>query len=143
MDKQPKLSDFPMQTTERLRFSDTDKLGHVNNAVFSTLLESGRVAFLFERGKPILPEGLTFVIASLHLDFLGEMTWPGQVQIGTAVTKLGRSSVTLEQGLFQDRRCVAEAQTVIVQMNETTRKSQPFDDATQSRLAALIPAGSN
>jgi len=32
--------------TDRLRFSDLDRQDHVNNAVFSTLFESGRVGVL-------------------------------------------------------------------------------------------------
>ena len=30
---------------EKLRFSDTDMIGHVNNVAFAALFESGRVAF--------------------------------------------------------------------------------------------------
>ena len=29
-------------TTQKLRFCDTDRLGHVNNAVYSVMCEAGR-----------------------------------------------------------------------------------------------------
>ena len=35
----PTLDAYPFQSRDKLRYSDTDKQGHVNNAVFSTLLE--------------------------------------------------------------------------------------------------------
>jgi hypothetical protein len=41
------LSEFPQTTFDKLRYNDTDRQGHVNNAVFATLLESGRVEFLY------------------------------------------------------------------------------------------------
>ena len=46
--------------------------------------------------------GAAFVIARLELDFLSEINWPGEVEIGTAVTEVGRSSFKLFQTVFQD-----------------------------------------
>ncbi len=76
-------SDYASWTMDTIRFADTDKLGHVNNAAFSTFLESGRVHFLLDREKPLNQPGTSFVIAKLILDFKAEMHWPGQAHIGT------------------------------------------------------------
>ena len=38
------LHDFPIQAFDKLRYADTDRQGHVNNANFSTFLETGRVS---------------------------------------------------------------------------------------------------
>ncbi|MCB8973208.1 MAG: acyl-CoA thioesterase [Ardenticatenaceae bacterium] len=120
------LEDFPFQTFDKLRYGDTDRQGHVNNAVFSTFLETGRIELLFSPQSPLVAERATFVIVKLDLNYLMEINWPGRVEIGTAVTKIGNSSVNFYQGLFQNGRCVATAETVIVQMNEQTRKSHPL-----------------
>ena len=128
------LADYPLQTFEKLRYADTDRQGHVNNAVFSMMLETGRVELLYAPEAPLHGEGCAFVIASLHLDFHGEVTWPGRVEIGTRVAEVGRSSLTLEQGLFQDERCVATARTVIVQVSEASRRAHPLSDAARARL---------
>lgn len=133
----PALSDFSLHAVEKLRYSDTDKLGHVNNAVFSTMLETGRVEFLLASGPAMNAPGAVFVIANLQLDYLGEITWPGMVEIGTGVISVGRSSMLLKQALFQHGRCVASAQTVLVQMNEETRRAQPLTAETVARLEAL------
>ena len=132
------LDQFPLKAYEKLRYADTDRLGHVNNAVFSTMLETGRVEFLFDQSKPILSANCVFVIASLTLNFISEINFPGRVDIGTRVIAIGRSSVTLDQALFQDGRCAATAKTVIVQMNEATRRSQPFSDAAIVHLTSLM-----
>ena len=126
------LDSFPLQTYDKIRYADTDRQGHVNNAMFSTFLETGRVEFMSDTKKGMLADNCEFVIANSNLNLLGEINWPGNVDIGTQVIKVGNSSVCLFQRLFQDDRCVASAETVIVQMNETTRKSQPLSDYARS-----------
>lgn len=128
------LANFPFQTFDKVRYADTDRQGHVNNAVFSTFLETGRVEFLYDPQSPLATENAAFVIASLSLKFLSEINWPGRVEIGTGVMHVGNSSVSLLQGLFQGGRCVATAETVIVQMNEQTRKSHPLSAQTKAFL---------
>ena len=124
-------------TIEKLRYCDTDRQGHVNNAVFSELCEAGRVAFLYDPDSPAAPPGCAFVLARLELDFLGELNWPGMVDVGTAVLSVGRSSFRLGQGLFSGGSCIATAETIIVLMDEATRRSTPLPDALRARLEAL------
>jgi len=119
---------------DMVRYADTDRQGHVNNAVFATFLETGRVAILCVPDKPLAPEGASFVIARLTLDFRAEIRWPCEIAIGTTVLRLGSSSVTLGQGLFVDQQCVATAETVIVLMDEATRKSRPIPEQTRAEL---------
>jgi acyl-CoA thioester hydrolase len=130
----PKLEDFPLQTFDKLRYVDTDRQGHVNNAVFASFLETGRVQFLYDGQKALASDNATFVIARLEVNFIAEVNWPGEVMIGTGITRVGNSSMHVFQGLFQDGRCVATATTVIVQMNEATRKSHPLSDKARAYL---------
>jgi acyl-CoA thioester hydrolase len=130
--------DYSSWTYEKLRYADTDRQGHVNNAVFATMLETGRVELLYNPDDPLHGDGCAFVIASLQLDFLGEITWPGKVDIGSRVATVGRSSVTIEQGLFQNGLCAATARTVVVQVNEITRRSHPLSDTAVQRLSELM-----
>lgn len=132
--KNPTLEAFTFQTYDKVRYADTDRQGHVNNAIFATFLESGRVEFLYNPQNPLAAEGAAFVIVNLNVNLLAEINWPGRIDIGTGVTKVGSSSLRLYQGLFQNGRCVATAETVIVQMNEQTRKSQPLSDEAKAFL---------
>ena len=129
---------FPLWTRETLRFADTDRLGHVNNAVFATFCESGRVAFFYDPAALLVPPGCAVVIARLVLDFRAEMHWPGVVDVGTVALKIGRSSFVLGQGLFKDGACVATAETVLVLLDETTRRSTPLPDDLRAALAARL-----
>jgi acyl-CoA thioester hydrolase len=132
------LEDFPARTSDKVRYRDTDRQGHVNNAVFATFLETGRVEILFDPGYPLADPGSAFVIARLVLDFRSEVTWPGEVTIGTRVASIGRSSVRLEQAIFQNGKCVATAETAVVQMDETTRRSRSLSQPARDRLSAFI-----
>lgn len=135
--KEPQLEDYPLRTYEKLRYADTDRQGHVNNAVFSTMLETGRVELLYDPDRPLAGEGCSFVIARLVLDFRAEIKWPGRVDVGTRVARTGRSSVTLEQGIFQEGRCVATATTVIVQVSDEGGGSAPFTARARQLLESL------
>nr|WP_255699790.1 thioesterase family protein [Jiella avicenniae] len=119
-----------------MRYGDTDRLGHVNNAVFSTFFETGRVELLHV-GEAPPPPGTAFVLARITIDFRREVNWPGEVVIGTGVERIGTSSIRLRQALFQNERLCASAETVIVLMDEATRKSTPLPQETRERLSAL------
>lgn len=134
------LESFPARTHDKVRYADTDRQGHVNNAAFATFCETGRVEFLFNPEQPLYPPGTAFVIARLVLDFRGEIRWPGTVEIGTRVEQIGRSSLTLKQALFQGEHLVATAETVIVLMDEKTRRSTSLPPATVDALRKLMIA---
>ena len=131
------LADYPATTSEKLRYGDTDRQGHINNAVFATLFESGRVDFLCNPQVPLAPSDTQFVIAEITIKFLGELTWPGDVTIGTGVSRVGNASFSLVQAIFAADRCMATAQSAIVLIDEQTRRSTPLPQATRDALAAL------
>lgn len=104
-----------------LRYNDTDRQGHVNNVAFATMSEQGRADFLLGAQAQALPDGATFVLARLTIDYLREVFWPGSVSVGTATLRVGRSSMTLAQGMFDGEACVATAVNVIVLVDATGR----------------------
>lgn len=132
------LDDFPFRAFDKLRYSDTDRQGHVNNAVFSTFLETGRTSMLYDKSAPVVEPGTAFVLARLALDYRAELHWPGEVWIGTGVLEVGRSSIKLEQAIFQDGKLCANAETVIVMVDTSTRRSRPLPDSTAERLRGFI-----
>jgi acyl-CoA thioester hydrolase len=133
-----RLEDFPLKTFDKVRYADTDRQGHVNNAAFATFLETGRVEVLYNPEYPILTEGSSFVIASLKLDFLKEITWPGQVDTGTGILKIGKSSIRIYQKLFQNEQCVANAETVIVQVDDKTGRGSPLTENARKTLGGWL-----
>jgi len=68
--------------------------------------------------------------------FSGGILWPGEVQVGTGIASVGRRSMHREQAIFQNGKCVATSQSVIVQMDEAPRKSQPLSASCMALLDA-------
>ena len=111
-------------TTHRLRFNDTDQLGHVNNAVFAVMLEQGRSELMVEAGLPVAAGGAeSVVIVRLELDFVAELSWPGDVRIETEVARLGTRSFQLRQRLLQDETLCGKGLTVLVIMDRAEKRA--------------------
>jgi acyl-CoA thioester hydrolase len=131
---EPRAEEFPHRIVETLRFADTDRNGHITSSVFAICCQSGRLALLSDPAWAIQPPSSQFVLARLILDYRGEMHWPGAVEVGTRVERIGRSSVTLAQALFQNDRCVATAQSITVLTHAMTRRAHPIPHASVQRL---------
>ena len=130
----PCPADFPSLATDTVRYGDTDRQGHVNNAVFTTFLETGRVHMLFDASGSVPREGTSFVLARLEVDYVAEIHWPGSVQIGTRVLEIGRSSARFAQAIFQHGQCTARAETVVVLVDNATRRSTPWTEQERAFL---------
>ena len=72
----PVLEDFPARATDTIRYADTDRQGHVNNAVFSTFLETGRVMFLLGASDRPAPSRNITRPVSRKVENTALFTWP-------------------------------------------------------------------
>jgi acyl-CoA thioester hydrolase len=126
LDSTPRLEDFPYRLTDNVRFADLDPNQHVNNAVYATYFETGRVTLVKERSNGLMPEGLAWIMVRLDIHFRAELRWPGTIEMGLGVSKFGRTSVTFDQVVFSQGQCVASAQGVTVLIDEATRKPTPL-----------------
>lgn len=129
-------------TAERVRFSDLDPLGHVNNNAFGVYFETARLGFfeaarLHEAANGAGARREATVVARLTIDFLAELGYPAELRVGTRLSRLGRSSFTYRQGLFRDDQCFATAETISVLFDLETRRPKPLSDAQRDRLAAF------
>ena len=124
----------PYVTTQKLRFCDTDSLGHVNNAVYAVMLEAGRAEMVRQAGLLTPQARFGVVIARLELDFLREMTWPGEIRIESAFHALDGRRMHMRQRLYQSETLVARAASIIAVIDTTTRRAVPL---TETWLAAL------
>ncbi|WP_175443086.1 acyl-CoA thioesterase [Halofilum ochraceum] len=136
-------SAFPHWTREKIRFQDIDRLGHVNNVAITIYAESGRVEFL----DAVMPTALTagnasiWVIARLDVQFRAQSHYPGTVEIGTRVLRIGNSSITLGQGLFVGDRCIATTESVVVLVDPDTGRGMTLPDEVREAARPLESAG--
>jgi acyl-CoA thioester hydrolase len=137
----PRLEDFVGRTNDIIRFGDLDPQGHVNNTVFATFFETGRVMLLREPGNELGAPGATTVLAQLDISFLRELHWPGEVTIGTGTTKIGRSSYSFLQAIFHEGQCAAIANATMVMIDAATRRARALPEDVIARLEALRVKG--
>ena len=138
MTNERSLNDYPHTLQESVRYGDTDRQGHVNNAVFSTFFECSRTSILYDPARKLITADREFVIVKFEVEYLAELAWPGIVEIGTRVVKLGRSSIVCEQAIFQHGVCAALSTNVMVMIDAETRKSAPLPDHVASVFTDLM-----
>jgi acyl-CoA thioester hydrolase len=135
------LDSYPLLIAEKVRLSDTDRQGHVNNVAFSYFLEAGRAAIVLEN-EGLLDPDCFFVIVTTTIDYVGELHYPGTVTVAIGMERIGKSSFTVQQALFQDARCASLSHSTMVQMNFTTKASQPLSDKARTLFTSLLLSGS-
>jgi acyl-CoA thioester hydrolase len=131
----PQLADYPHRVTEIVRFGDLDPQGHVNQAVFLTYFESGRVAMFRDPDLGIGVPGATFVMVRMEVDYVKELHWPGTIEVGTGLAEFGRSSFKVAQAIFRDNACVAVGRATLVCIDLETRKPKPLPEEAVERLS--------
>jgi acyl-CoA thioester hydrolase len=133
----PRIEQFPGRVRDLIRFADLDPQGHVNNTVFATFFETGRVMLLRDPNNLLNPPGATSVLARLDINFLKELHWPGEVEIGTGTVEIGRSSYTFLQAIFSNGQCAATGRATMVMIDAATRKARPLPGEVVERLEKL------
>lgn len=129
----PVPADFQHIRDEVLRLSDLDFQQHVNNAVITAFFANARFDYL-ATVRPHLAADAKLVIARLEVDFTGEVRYGAPVQTGTRIISFGRTSMRLEQALFQGGRCAARAVCVFV--HKGASGAQPWPEAVLAMAAA-------
>jgi acyl-CoA thioester hydrolase len=135
--KQLTIAAFPFVTFDKVRYGDTDRQGHVNNAVFATFFETGRVEMLYQPSHEFLSKGCSFVVAKSTLDLIAEIHWPGQVDIGTGIVRIGNSSLVIAANLYQHGQLVATSETIVVQVSNITKTSTPISEEVKQKLKSF------
>jgi acyl-CoA thioester hydrolase len=141
VDSTPRLEDFPFRLTDNVRFADLDPNQHVNNAVYATYFETVRVTLMKDRSYGLMPEGFAWIMVRLDMHFRAELRWPGQIELGLGVAKLGRTSVTFDEVIFSEGGCVASAQATNVLIDEMTRKPKPLTPDIVKNLQPWLRRG--
>src|SRR5205807_9010582 len=113
-DATPRLEDFPYRILDNVRFADLDPNHHVNNAIYATYFETGRVTLMKDHSSGLRPPGLGWIMVGLDIHFRVELRWPGGIELALGVTKFGRTSVTFDQGVVSAGQWVASAQAATV-----------------------------
>ena len=128
-------------TSFATRWRDNDQYGHMNNAVYYELFDSAVNKFLIDSGILARAGDKTqFLVASSGCDYFTDVAYPSDVDIGLAVRRIGKSSVTYDVGLFLADADITAATGVFVHVNVATDDQRPLaiDAATRAKCATLM-----
>ncbi|KIX08306.1 uncharacterized protein Z518_02962 [Rhinocladiella mackenziei CBS 650.93] len=96
------LSDYPYRLDYRTRWSDNDVYHHMNNSIYSFLIDSIVNAYLIEKcGLDPARSNQVGLVVSTYCDYFGSVGYPSVLELGLRVVKLGKSSVMYEVGIFE------------------------------------------
>jgi len=122
------------------RWADNDAYGHVNNTVFYQWFDSAVNGWLVEQrlldiqnGDPIA------LVVETRCAYFAPLEFPNDVEVGLAVSELGRSSVRYRIGVFDAGADAAAAQGefVHVMVDRTSRRPVEMPAHWRSALEAI------
>ncbi|MEW6997544.1 acyl-CoA thioesterase [Colwelliaceae bacterium BS250] len=116
------------------RFSDTDALGHINNTMVPIWFEGARNPVF----KIFMPEldlaKWPVILAKIDVEFHAQMFFQHDIEIRTSIARIGSSSFTVYQELWQQRKLCASGNAVMVNFCYKSQKAQPIADNVRQEL---------
>jgi acyl-CoA thioester hydrolase len=135
-------SDFAVLWPVTTRWSDNDMFGHLNNAVYYELFDTAINGWLdTTSGTDAMTLPAVGVVAESRCTFLRELAFPEALTVGLRVTRVGRSSVTYQLGVFGESgesgadTAAAIGYWVHVYIDAESRMPVPIPDA----IRAILP----
>ena len=95
---------FHHSTSVQIRFNDIDSFGHVNNATLQEYFDLGRMHYIHDVfGDNFFKRTQALIIASIHTDFVLPVFLKDQIEVKTAIVKLGNKSLEMEQHIVDTK----------------------------------------
>ncbi len=122
-----------------VRWSDEDRLGHVNNSRYLTFTEDARLAWL--SGSPAGAGGVILARSEIDFRFPVHFVAGGRLVVQTAVCSIGRSSLRIRQDILwpEDSEragaAVARTQHVLVCYDYPRGVPRPWTDVEREWLS--------
>ena len=142
-------------------FGDLDAMGHVNNVVYLTWIETARIAYWIhvtgqkthaglpkpggathEPGPGIMSGALIdMILARTEIDYKSPVSYGEKLDVFVRTSLIKRSSLVFEYAVVSrtDSRVVAEAKTVVVSYDYTHFKSKPVSEELRAKILTLDP----
>jgi acyl-CoA thioester hydrolase len=139
-----RLATFPRTWPMPTRWADNDHYGHINNVTYYAYFDTAVNAYLMEAtGTDIRDLPAIGLVVETACSYLAPLSFPDELVVGLAVTRLGGSSITYRIGLFrageQEPAALARFVHVYVDRDEQ-RTSVPVPEAIRAAAAPLVVA---
>jgi len=127
-------------TTISMRWADNDAYCHVNNAIFYQWFDTAVNQWLIEQGLLDIEAGDPIgLVVETGCAYFASLSYPGEVEVGISVERLGSSSVTYSLGVFAAGAGdpAAQGHFTHVYVGRDSRRPVPLPEEWQSKLAIL------
>jgi acyl-CoA thioester hydrolase len=128
---------YPISLECGTRFQDLDINRHLNNVAVAALFEDARVR-LHRKARPLdgRPKNERTMMASVEINYLAEGNFPDPVTITSGFGRIGTSSWTVVQAMFQNGRCIATCDSVVV--CRTDNQGKPLRPELRAQLESQM-----
>ncbi|TFD92451.1 thioesterase family protein [Jeotgalibacillus sp. R-1-5s-1] len=131
--------EFTFSYPVKVRFSETDLFGHLNNTVPFVYFEQARIEYLKSLGFMqdwVNPSNETIpVVANLQCDYLKQVFFDEDINVFVKANSVGNSSVDIHYlGLNRKNVPVFVGRGTMVQISKTTGKGVAWTDSEKEQL---------
>ncbi|MDB4894135.1 MAG: hypothetical protein JWN15_397 [Firmicutes bacterium] len=132
------MDGYPLTMQQRVVWRDLDALGHVNNAVYATYLETARGEYL-----SALPgcdiDFKSLILAELTITYRSPAFVRETLQVGVRVAEIRNSSFILESQIEEkgSGRLVGTARAVVVHYDYTANRAKPVPKEWREAISRL------
>jgi acyl-CoA thioester hydrolase len=143
MSDKPQITrdDYLRFSTLETRWMDNDVYGHVNNALYYGFFDTAINDYLIAEGGLDIVNGpvIAFTVES-QCQYLRPISFPGSVDVGLRVRKLGTSSVRYELAIFKAGETVAAAAGYFVHVfvERASQRPTPMPESIRDALERLV-----
>lgn len=109
------------QSKIRIYYEDTDAAGHVYHANYLKFAERVRVEHFRQNGWQPDDLDTAFAVVSANLQYKGSAHLDDELVVTSTITRLGNSSMDVEQEILRDGEVLCEVKVTLVCI-DTTKK---------------------
>ncbi|SEL73341.1 acyl-CoA thioester hydrolase [Paenibacillus sp. cl141a] len=133
------LDTFHFEIPIKIRYCETDMLGHVNNVSYFMYFEQGRIEYFENLGltDELFGEQKVSVVADLECQYLAQMYLKDPLRLHVRVAEIGRSSMDIQYAIVVDGALKAAGRGTIVLIETASGKSTPIPDSARARISAF------
>ena len=119
------------------RVSETDGVGHINNVFVPIWFEAGRreIFRIFSPNLDFVDWKLALV--KVTVEYVDQLYLAENVEVRTGIEKIGNSSFSIKEEIYQTNRLCAKGQATYVNYNFKGKKSMPISNEIRHKLESI------
>ena len=133
------INSYTHKFFEHVRCGDIDGHNHVNNVSFSRYFESARVDII----RSLETKKYSFVIVSFSINYFSQVFYPSNIEIGSSLENIGKSSLSIMHGLFVDGKCKSTAKSILAYADLQKNKPKTISKELKLQIKNILRGGAS